>query len=1199
MLTKIAAFEARYQLRSPLFVVAFLLFFLLTFGAVTIDQIQIGAKGNVNINSPYAILQTMGTMNLLMIFVITAFVANVVIRDDETGFAPILRATRISKFDYLVGRFIGAFAVAFLVSCAMPLAILIGSQMPWLDAEKVGPLVLGHYAWALLVYSLPTLLVMSAGFFALATATRSMMWTYVGVVAFMVLFITSRVMLADPRLDTVSSLADPFGLGAMARMTKYWTTADRNTLLPPLQGLLLWNRLLWLAVGAALFALAYGLFRFESKGSKTASATPKKTAAADPAPAAKPLAAPNHSRHASWLQFKALTRFDMAFVFRSPAFFVLLLLGVFNAIGSFTLTGESRGVNYLPVTRAVVEALLGSFNLIPIIIAVYYAGELVWRDRERRIHEIVDATAAPSWAFLVPKVLAITGVLLATLVVGALTGVVFQLAHGYTHIEPLAYLLWFILPSLITALLLGVLAVFVQALVPHKFVGWALMLVYTVLTTTLGTMGFEHKLYSYADTANVPLSDMNGMGHFWIGRAWHQGYWLAFAAILLVLTHLMWRRGADTNLRPRLARFGARLKGLPGGLLALSALAWIGSGAWIFYNTNVLNNYQTQPEAEQLQADAERALLAFETVPQPTITHVSLKVDLFPKEIRAETKGFYLLENRTGQPLSAVHVRLDPDLKAQSLALDGATLQQEFKRFGYRIYSLATPMQPGEQRKLAFSTELAQPGFVNGQPLTQIVDNGSFLNNFAVTPVIGVNRQIFLQDRSKRRKYGLPADLRVAKLEDDGANAHHALRHDSDWVTADITLSTDADQTPVAPGTTVSDTTANGRRTLVTKTEAPIHNFFSLQSARYEVLKDSWSGAKDGQPVALSVYFHPPHASNAPRMLAAMKSSLEVFSQAFSPYQFRQARVMEFPAYARFAQAFAGTMPYSEAIGFIQAFDESRRDENVDLVTYVTAHEIGHQWWAHQVVGADKQGSTLLSESFAQYSALLVMEKLYGRDQLRKFLKLELDRYLRERSGETVEELPLARVENQGYVHYRKGALVMYGLKDVVGEAVVNSVLQKLIQQFAFQPAPYPDSRDFLRLLRAEAGPQHAQLITDLFEKITLYDLKASDAKATKRADGQYELSFTVEAKKLYADGKGRETEAPLNEGFDIGVFSAEPGKPGYTRASVLLMERRALSSGKQLITVVVAKAPKFVGVDPYNMRIDRNSDDNVVKVGF
>ncbi|MDT9000026.1 M1 family aminopeptidase [Paucibacter sp. APW11] len=1206
MLAKIAAFEARYQLRSPLFVVAFLIFFLLTFGAVTVDQIQIGAKGNVNINSPYAILQTVGIMNLMAIFVVTAFVANVVIRDDETGFAPILRATRISKFDYLVGRFSGALLVAFLVMLSVPLAILIGSKMPWLDAEKVGPLVLQHYLWATFVFSLPTLVLMSAGFFALATATRSMMWSYVGAVAFMVLFVISRGLLSDPSLDTASSLADPFAVGTLGRITKYWTTADRNTLLPALSGVLLWNRLLWLGVGALLFALAYRLFRFDVQGQRLDKAAKASKAAkpgkADPAPSPRPLGSPSDSGYARWLQFKALTRFDMAFVFKSPAFFVLLMLGVFNSIGSLIVTGEARGVSYLPVTRATVEALMGSFTLIPIIIAVYYAGELVWRDRERRIHEIVDASAAPNWAFLLPKIIAIAGVLLATFVVGALTGAVFQLVHGYTHLEPLAYALWFVLPSFITALLLAVLSVFAQALVPHKFIGWGLMLVYAVIGMVMGQMGFEHKLYNYADTANVPLSDMNGMGHFWIGRAWHQVYWLAFAAMLLVATHLMWRRGAETRLSPRLARLGGRLKGTPGVLLGLFTLAWVGSGSWIFYNSNVLNKYETEPESEQLQADAERELLGFEKLPLPSITHVTLKVDLFPKQIRAVTEGSYRLENRTGQALSTVHVRLDPLLKIEQLELDGATLQKEYARFGYRIYSLATPMQPGEQRQLRFKTVRGQLGFVNDRPQTQIVDNGSFLNNFALTPVLGVNRNIFIQDRSKRRKYGLPAELRVAKLEDEAANAHHYLRHDSDWVTADITLSTDADQVPLAPGYTVSDTTAETpmgrRRTLVTKTEAPIHNFFSLQSARYAIERDQWTG-KDGQKVDLSVYFHPPHASNVPRMLNAMKTSLDVFSTAFSNYQFRQTRILEFPAYSRFAQAFAGTVPYSEGIGFIQAYKEEQQDDNIDLVSYVTAHEIGHQWWAHQVVGADKQGMTLLSESFAQYSALLVMEKMHGRDQLRKFLKLELDRYLRDRGGERVEELPLARVEDQGYVHYRKGALTMYWLKEVVGEDVVNRALQKLIAQYAFKSAPYPASTDFLRLLRAEAGPQHEQLITDLFEKITLYDLKASEATAKKRADGKYEVTFSVEAKKLYADGKGKETEAPLAEGFEIGAFTAEPGKKGFSKAAVLLLERRPLVSGKQQITLLLDAEPKFVGVDPYNMRIDRNADDNLAKVSL
>ena len=188
----VATFEWRYQLRSPVLWVGFALFFLLTFGATTVDQIQIGSRGNVNINGPYAILQTMGIMSVFSVFIIVALVAGTVLRDDETGFAPILRSTRLSKWPYLGGRFVGAVAAALLVMAAVPLAIAIGSFMPWLDAERLGPFAIGHYVWALLVMGLPTILILGAAFFALATVTRSMMWSHVGAMALLALGVVAR-----------------------------------------------------------------------------------------------------------------------------------------------------------------------------------------------------------------------------------------------------------------------------------------------------------------------------------------------------------------------------------------------------------------------------------------------------------------------------------------------------------------------------------------------------------------------------------------------------------------------------------------------------------------------------------------------------------------------------------------------------------------------------------------------------------------------------------------------------------------------------------------------------------------------------------------------------------------------------------------------------------------------------------------------
>jgi ABC-2 type transport system permease protein len=639
---------------------------------------------------------------------------------------------------------------------------------------------------------------------------------------------------------------------------------------------------------------------------------------------------------------------------------------------------------------------------------------------------------------------------------------------------------------------------------------------------------------------------------------------------------------------------------VPGVIAVFGVMAWAGTGAFIYYNTNVLNHYETTPERDRSSAEYEKALLQYEAVPQPRITDIKLDVDLHPREVRAVTRGEYLIENRTSAPLEHVHVRWNTErrLTMNELAVDGAKMEREFAEHHYRIYRFDPPMQPGERRKILFTTTLEERGFPNASPLTRIVANGSFLDSTEITPLLGMARDGLLIDRAKRRKYGLPAELRPPKLEDEAARANQYLRHDSDWVNAEITLTTDADQVPIAPGQKISDTTEGGRRTLKTRTEAPILAFFSMQSARYAEEHAVWS--REGMsPVDLTVYYHPDHVHNVQRMLDAMKLALGVYTEAFSPYQFKQARILEFPSYESFAQAFAGTVPYSEAIGFIQNHPDKPEDgdEKIDLVTYVTAHEIGHQWWAHQVIGADKQGMTMLSETFAQYSAMLSMERLYGPAMVRKFLKYELDSYLKARGTEVVEELPLVRVENQGYIHYRKGTLVMYWLKEAVGEETVNRALRRLLAKYSFKPAPYPSSSEFVALLREEAGPEHDQLITDLFEKITLYDMKAKDASSKRRADGTYEVTFTVEGKKLYADGKGKETEAPLSEMFELGVFAAQPGKKGFSKESVLAFERRTVTTGAQKVSFVVASEPKWVGVDPYNKRIDRNSDDNLVEV--
>ena len=1188
MFAQIAAFELRYQLRQPIFWITGLVFFLLVFAAVAVDVISIGSGGNVHKNSPRAMGEIMLTMTVFFMFASTAFVSNVIVRDDETGFGPIIRSTRISKFDYLYGRFTGAFGAVALSFLFVPLAIIVGSVMPWVDRETMGPNNLGHYAFAYFWLVLPGLFLVSAIFFSLATATRSMMATYLGVAAFLVAYIAGNALLLDPDKLVFAAFVEPFGIAAFDLATRYYTAAEANSIMPGISGPLLWNRLIWTPVALAILAIAYFVYSFETKGRHAKRAD--KPATADAAPAPKPLARPN-LRAAAFAQLIERTRFEMGQVFKSPAFLVLLFIGLFNAGGGLLLGAELQGSALYPVTRWVIRTMQGSFTLVVIVIAIFYAGELVWRERDRKTHEIVDATPAPDWTFIVPKVAAISLVLLATLLVSVFAGVAIQASKGFFDFQLEKYLFWYALPMAVDWTLVAVLAVFFQAVSPHKFIGWGLMVLYLIATITLGQMGFEHQLYNKPIMFIFPLSDMNGQGDYAGFAAWVRAYWTAFSVILLVLTYGLWRRGTEIRLKPRLKRLPRRMLSVAGLVGGTALASFVGLGVYIYFNTNVWNEYRTTIQNEEWSADYEKAFLKYETVPQPSVTDVHLDLDLYPDQPKLETEGVYQLLNDTGAPIRELHVRLDRDTRVLQMAVNGASRVKAYDKFNYRIFTFDKPLQPGERTALSFETVMQQRGFKNSGNTTRIVDNGTFVNNMEFGPIIGMDRSRLLQDRAKRRKYGLTPQLRPPKLEDPAGLTRNYLPG-GDWVNADISVTTTATQTPVAPGYIVSDNTRDGRRTIRFRTEAPVLNFFSVQSARYAIKREVYKG------VELAIYYDPQHAWNVDRMIGSLKTGLDYFQANFSPYQFRQARILEFPAYDSFAQAFANTMPYSEAIGFVT---DNTKPDKIDYVTYVTAHELAHQWWAHQVIGADVQGATVLSETLAQYSALIVMEKTYGADGIRKFLKFELDRYLRSRSNELVEELPLYRVENQPYIHYRKGSLVMYLLRDRIGEAKVNAALRRVLQQYAFKGAPYPRSVDLITALRAEAGddPAAQQLITDLFERITLYDLKTKTAAVKKRADGRYDVTLTIEAKKAYAGGKGEETAVaiPAGEVFDVGVFDAEPGKPGFGRKNVLSFRAMPLKSGVQTLTVTVDKPPKFAGVDPYNKQIDRNSDDNAIKV--
>jgi aminopeptidase N len=365
--------------------------------------------------------------------------------------------------------------------------------------------------------------------------------------------------------------------------------------------------------------------------------------------------------------------------------------------------------------------------------------------------------------------------------------------------------------------------------------------------------------------------------------------------------------------------------------------------------------------------------------------------------------------------------------------------------------------------------------------------------------------------------------------------------------------------------------------------DAPILDLLSLNSARYAVLADRWND------VNLEIYYHRGHEFDLDEMMKSMKASLAYCSMHFGPYQFRQLRILEFPRYHTFAAAYANTVPFSESIGFITMFDP-QKPETIDLPFYVTAHETAHQWWAHQVIGANVEGQTSIVETLAQYSALMIMKHTYGERGIKRFLRNELDSYLRGRAQERNEELPLQRVDvNQGYIHYNKGALVMYAIQDYIGEDAVSEALAGFIKQYAFQGPPDPISLDLIAALKHVTPPQYLYLYDDLWENITLYENRAVAATATRLPDGKYQVRLDIASHKLRSDAGGQEHAIAEHDWIDVGVLDRT--------GAYLYLQKHRIEGDRTTLTITVDGLPARAGIDPLNKLIDRAPDDNVIDV--
>jgi ABC-type transport system involved in multi-copper enzyme maturation permease subunit len=1198
MFGEIFRFEVAHQLRRRATWLQFALVLGL-FVLLTVATSFPGARSSgYFFNAPFAIASACIFGAFIGVVVTAGIAGDAAARDVQTRLAPLMYTTPVGKAAYLGGRFLGAFTVSALLLLAIPLAQALALLQPGLEPELIAPVTLASYALPYFILLVPTAFATCALLFSAAVLARRAMAAYVGAAFLGIAALFTNAFVAQIKgMWGLAKLLDPFPVSVMSELSGSLTPAQKNTWVLATDPSTLANRAVWIGVGCVVLAFAFARFAFGHEAEAGRRPWPWRARKADAAAAVAPdfadasrveMLAPlpraiaqRFDTRARLLQLRAATARAFGDIARSRGVYAVLAIALVVALTGPELM-EHMGVPIVPVTGYIAQVLSGAddfFGFVAPLLCVFYAGELVWRERDAGIAALVDAAPVPDWLPLLGKGLGLGLALAAWQGLLMLAGITTQLLMGHHDLQPLLWLQILFGLGLPKFLLFGVLAIAVHVLVNQKFLGHLLALAAYAVMLFGPKFGLEHHLLRYATSPDWTFSDIAGFRGGLMPWAWFTLYWAGWALLLAMGTRLLWVRGVEggTGARWRMAK--ARVTRPVLALASVAALVIVGAGGFIFYNTNVLNTYASESQLDQQRVDYERKYARYADLPQPTLAATKLDVELYPDQSRATVVGTHTFVNRTAKPIATLHVETSADVDTTALAFDRpARVVSDDAVLRHRIVQLATPLQPGEALDLAFTLSYGGHGFSHAGAHDAIAPRVSHFEEDWM-PLLGYQRSREVNDSGARHKLGLPAKPEIPPLTDTAAiNDLRGVER----IQVDTTVGTVAGQTAVAPGRLRGEWSTGGRRHFHYITDQGMRGGYAIYSARYALYRTRW------RDVPITVYYHPTHALNVARMARASQASLDDYTRRFGPYPARQLSLVESAAFEIGAHAHPTSIQYFEAFALMNPAADTR---GIDFVSAVIGHELAHQWWGNQVTPASVAGAPFVAESLAWYSAYGVIARTAGPASLAALMDLFRESYLGPRARDGV---PLLESADQ-FTGYRLGPFSLVALREAIGDAAVDRGLRNFFVRFKDGGAPLPTSLDLYAALREQTPPARRVLLADLLARNTFWDLRTRAASATRvgpAADDLWRVTLDLHVSKVSVDRKGAETPRPLVEPIELGVYA--PYGPNDEPGKLLYLRKHRLRVGEQRVVLLVHGQPGRAGIDPRAVYIDTVQQNNV-----
>jgi ABC-2 type transport system permease protein len=1139
-------------------------------------------SGNTDIRSNGDLFSNIIISTFLFLPIVSAIMGVPNIRDNDYNLTSLLLSKPINRFNLFLGRFLGSFFFIFIIFFTYIFGtyfnfVLNHNTAP--DAFWVKSLLIGF-----VVYALPNALFFSILFYGIASVIqkRGIIYSqgFIFLIGIQFLFTYSR----NVPSKSIVRFFEPLGIYALRFDNMYVNTLDRQVWLPGFDDVTLLNRLFTIGISIIGFYVFYRFYKYEMPQS---SIPQKKFLLQEIVPSAQTnpviLSYQTEFLFSNFIIFLKSTSFYFSIIIKEVFFRIVGVLGFifmcFLLYNRFTASDRTP----FPTTANIIPSISGTLMTILSVLSIYYAGDLIFKEKNVGFNPILDSSPIKKWLILASKLMGFMGAVTVLTCSMILFGVLFQVINGNTDIKWSAYFWEGFVMCILETFIWMCLFIFIQTIVASRSLG-PIVAVAIYFAFGVGVnFGFENPLFSFNALNISGYNDWFGYGQYLEHYLWAKIYWLALGIVLFTMSIPLQLNEAAKNKWERFINFNRRLSTGMKATIAASLAIFVTVGYFIYFKVEYNGEgFQSYVEKRKLLADYERNFEKYKTIPQPKITKVFLAINL-PKNRELTGKATYILTNKTTKPIQKLYIQEPFGDKAyfiKNISTNIGFKDSIDAHYGFHVLTLAKAMQPKDT--LILTHEMAyfpqHFSYMSGQNMADIVENGStFVANQHLIS-FGFNDSFVIEDNEDRQTENLEKFRKEAKISDLFFSQQNTTNTNADAIDLDLKISTEGNQAVVGLENCISKSSKDNKNTF----------HFTSKNIPYEfafAVGDFKKTVEEINGIQVEYDIHPNHPEQLAIIQKATKDAILFMNERIGAFPFKSLVIAEAaPKSNEEFDVFPGMILLREKMMVSSGFDPDLKFDRT-YETIVTA--ISEQWFSKKMAASKVQGNQILQTSINRFMASLIMAKNQSEEAKNDYIKQEHQRYRTAYRQLKDNEFKIDAIVDPKLVESR-GSVILNSLAGTIGQVQVLDAIKKLYEEFV-NTEKYPNYRDFMRILEQQVGADKKHYISEAFDSQIFYDHRLVDEIKTIKNKDNYTFILSFEARKYEIDNKNTEQNKPHNEPIEIGLLDKNDKILKIIEINLVLPKNKAYITFKE-------KPYKFI-IDPRYKYFDLVRQDNMMKL--